>query len=79
MEKNKSEVDKVIEEAASTMLVTKRRRYPKIDLSEEFKDCLRNEIKILREGGLSDKVIIDRLSRAIPFIIDDEKEKHKKK
>lgn len=78
MEDKKSEVDKVIEEAASTMLVTKRRRYPKINLSDTFKKVLKNEIKNLREQGLSDKVIIDRMSRAIPFIIDEEKEKRKK-
>jgi hypothetical protein len=77
MELKESKVDKVIEEAASTMLVTKRRRYPKINLSDSFKQCLKSEIKSLREEGLSDKVIVDRISRAIPFIIDEEKEKRK--
>lgn len=66
-----NQVDSLMEEAMKSMKVVKRKRYPKIELSKDFISCLKNEIKDLRNQGLSDKVIIDRMSRAIPFHIDD--------
>lgn len=62
-----SEVNKVINEYKKSMVTTKRTRYPKLALHPKFEQNLDVQIGLLRKEGLTDKQIIDRLQRAIPF------------
>jgi hypothetical protein len=65
-----SKVDNVIEEFKRTRVIPQRRtRYPKISLHPVFEDALHRQVKLLRKEGLDDKVIEDRLQRALPFYI----------
>jgi hypothetical protein len=64
--------DKLLKEYKNSLTTTTRTRYPKIDLHPTFVSVLDKQINVLRKRGISDKVIKDRLQRAIPFHIYDE-------
>lgn len=61
------EVDKVINEYMKSRVETKRVRYPKIKLHSKFEKVLGLQIDLWKKEGLTDKQIIDRFQRAIPF------------
>lgn len=65
-------VDKIINEYKKTRMETKRVHYPKINLHPKFEQIMEIQISKLREEGLSDKKIVDRLQRAIPFYVYNE-------
>lgn len=53
-----------------SILFKKRMFYPrKFVLSEEFTKALKKEVKRLQEEGINDSKIIDKLSKALHFII----------
>jgi len=65
-------VDKIITEYKKTRTETIRKRYPKIDLHPNFEKILGLQINKLRENGMTNKEIVDRLQRAIPFYVYEE-------
>lgn len=68
------QVDKIINEYKKTRVETKRIRYPKIDLHPKFEKIMELQISKLKRDGLSEKQIVDRLQRAIPFYVYQEHE-----
>ncbi len=53
-----------------SILFKKRLFYPrKFDLSEDFKNSIKREVKRLKKEGLSDSKIVEKLSKALHFIV----------
>ncbi len=69
-----NKVDKIIKEYKKTRVETKRTRYPKIQLNRYFKKILKLQISKWKETGLTDKQIVDRFCRAIPFHVYSDEE-----
>lgn len=67
-------VDKIINEYKKTRVETKRIRYPKIELHPKFEQIMGLQISKLKREGLTEKQIVDRLQRAIPFYVYNEDE-----
>lgn len=67
-----NKVEEVINEYKKTRVETKRIRYPKIELHPKFEGILDLQIKKLKQDGLNEKQIVDRLQRAIPFYVFNE-------
>lgn len=69
-----NKVDKIIKEYKKTRVETKRTRYPKIELDDDFEEILKLQISEWRKNGLNDKKIVDRFCRAIPFHVYSEED-----
>ena len=60
----------LIIEDYKSILFKKRLFYPrKFDLSDDFKNAIKKEVKRLKKEGLSDSKIVEKLSKALHFIV----------
>ena len=66
-----NKVEKIITEYKKTRVETKRTRYPKINLHPKFEKVLQLQISKWKKEGLTEKQIVDRMQRAIPFHVYD--------
>jgi ADP-dependent phosphofructokinase/glucokinase len=71
-----SKLEEIINEYKKTRVETKRVHYPRgMELDEEFVKALQSQISQLRNGEnpMTNKQIVDKMQRAIPFYVYDSK------
>ena len=67
-----NKVEQIINEYNKTRKTTVTTRYPKIQLHPKFEKLLELQISKWKQDGLTDKQIVDRFARAIPFHVYSE-------